>query len=231
MRAMQSVVSLLDVDNTLLDNDAVEADISMHLTQAFGPESRDRYWNFFEELRSELDYADYLGTVQRFRTLHPNDPQLLSLSAFLLDYPFSERLYDGALEAITCLAELGPTVILTDGDVVFQPWKIQRAGLWEAVQGRVLIFLHKEEALDRVAQRYPAQHYIMVDDKPRILATMKQRLNRRLTTVLPRQGHYGRDPKALAPYPPADLTVDRIGALATQDWRAFFAEMVPGSAE
>jgi FMN phosphatase YigB (HAD superfamily) len=215
----ERVITFLDVDNTLLDNDAVHRDLSAHLERQFGATSRDRYWSIFESLRRELGYADYLGALQRYRLEAPNDTRLLLMSGFLMDYPFAGRLYPGALGAIEHLGTLGPTVILSDGDVVFQPRKVQRSGLWEAVQGRVLIYIHKEEALDQVSRLYPAQHYIMVDDKLRILSAMKQQWGAKLTTIFPRQGHYALDPKLVAAYPPGDVTVESIGELATIDFR------------
>jgi FMN phosphatase YigB (HAD superfamily) len=213
MPDVTKIVFLFDVDNTLLDNDAVQDDLSAHLEREVGLESRDRYWEIFEELRSQLGYADYLGALQRYRLENQDDPQLLRVSLFLLDYPFAGRLYPGALAALSHCRALGPTVILSDGDVVFQPRKVQRAGLWEAVEGRVLIYLHKERMLDAVARRYPAEHYVMVDDKLRILAAMKDVWRERLTTVFPRQGHYAHDARELAAWPAADITLERIGEL------------------
>jgi FMN phosphatase YigB (HAD superfamily) len=206
-------VLLFDVDNTLLDNDAIQDDLSGHLEREVGLESRERYWQIFEELRSQLGYADYLGALQRYRLEHQDDLQLLRISLFLLDYPFANRLYPGALAALSRCRLLGPTVILSDGDVVFQPRKVQRAGLWDAVEGRVLIYLHKEQMLNAVARRYPAAHYVMVDDKLRILAAMKQVWRERLTTIFVRQGHYALAPRELAAWPPADLTLASIGEL------------------
>ncbi len=217
MMASSEVVFLLDVDNTLLDNDHIVADLDDHLQREFGRDSRDRYWAIFEELRLELGYADYLGALQRYRLEDLNDPRLLLMSSFLVDYPFARRLYPGTLGLIQHLRRWGPTVILSDGDVVFQPRKIQRSGLWEAVEGRVLIYLHKEKMLDRVAQYYPARQYVMVDDKLRILAAMKTILGNRLTTVFPRQGHYALDPQNVTVYPPADITVEYIGDLVNYD--------------
>jgi FMN phosphatase YigB (HAD superfamily) len=211
------VVFLLDCDNTLLDNDRVVRDLSAHLEAEFGPESRDRYWKIFEELRAELGYTDYLGALQRYRLGAMNEPRLLRMSSFLVDYPFAERLYPGALAVLAHLGRRGPTVVLSDGDVVFQPRKIQRSGLWDAVEGRVLIYIHKERMLDEVARRYPARHYVMVDDKLRILAAMKGILRERLTTVFPRQGHYAFDPHELSTYPPADLAIDSIVELLDRD--------------
>ena len=216
------VTFLLDCDNTLLDNDGVQDDLRAHLADEFGAQNRDRYWQIFEALRAELGYADYLGALQRYRLGAMNDPRLLQMSAFLVDYPFADRLYPGALGVLELLRHWGPTVILSDGDVVFQPRKIQRSGLWAAVEGRVLIYIHKERMLDEVEQRYPARHYVMVDDKLRILAAMKQFWGSRLTTVFPRQGHYALDPHNLASYPPADLAIEHIGDLLDVDFSALF---------
>ena len=215
------VVFLLDCDDTLLDNDRVVSDLSAHLAKEFGPANRDRYWEIFEELRSELGYTDYLGALQRYRLGAMNDPRLLRMSSFLVDYPFADRLYPGALEVIAHLRRRGPTVMLSDGDVVFQPRKVQRSGLWDAVEGRVLIYIHKERMLDDVRQRYPARHYVMVDDKLRILAAMKAILRDRLTTVFPRQGHYALDPRIVSAYPPADRAIEHIGELRDRDLSAF----------
>ena len=216
----EPIVFLFDVDNTLLDNDAVQDDLSRHLEREFGRAQRDRYWTIFEALRAELGYADYLGALQRYRLGDMNDPRLLLMSSYLVDYPFADRLYEGALAALAHLSRFGPTVILSDGDVVFQPRKVQRSGLWQAVGGRVLIFIHKELMLDDVLRRYPARHYVMVDDKLRILAAMKAVLGERLTGVFPRQGHYALDPHNLAAYPAADVTVERIGDLLDCDLSA-----------
>ena len=222
MTSPGDVVFLLDCDNTLLDNDLVEDDLRDHLAREFGVESRDRYWAIFEQLRAELGYADYLGTLQRYRLGDVSDPRLLLMSSFLVDYPFAGRLYPGALDVIRHLQTTGLTVILSDGDVVFQPRKIQRSGLSAAVEGRVLIYIHKEQMLEAVAKRYPARHYFMVDDKLRILSVMKKQWEDRLTTVFPRQGHYALDRKNIIAYPPADLTVERIGDLVDYDLTALF---------
>jgi phosphoglycolate phosphatase-like HAD superfamily hydrolase len=211
------VVFLLDVDNTLLDNDRIVADLKDHLTQAFGAERQERYWAIFEKLRVELGYADYLGALQRYRAENPRDPHFLEISSYLLDYPFASRLFPGSLDVIERLRALGPTVILSDGDVVFQPRKVERSGLFKAVEGRVLIYIHKEQELDDVEKRYPADLYVLVDDKLRILTEVKKVWGPRLTTVFPRQGHYAHDAKALATYPPADITIERIGDLLQYD--------------
>ena len=227
MTSPPDLVFLLDVDNTLLDNDRVIADLRGHLALEFGSASAARYWAIFEGLRSELGYADYLGALQRYRLdaeLGPGaDVRLLQMSAFLIDYPFADRLYPYALDVIERLNTFGPTVILSDGDVVFQPRKVRRSGLWDAVGGRVLIYIHKEQMLDTVQRQYPARHYVMVDDKLRILAAMKQVMQDRLTTVFPRQGHYALDPAVLAAYPAADLGVERIGDLLDTDIRELLA--------
>ena len=217
MKSSDDVVFLFDCDNTLLDNDLVQGDLRDHLAREFGSEARDRYWAIFEQLRAELGYADYLGALQRYRLGDVSDPRLLLMSSFLVDYPFASRLYSGALDAIRHLRTGGLTVILSDGDVVFQPRKIQRSGLWAAVEGRVLIYIHKERMLDAVAARYPARHYVMVDDKLRILATIKRVWEDRVTTIFPRQGHYALDPNNVLAYPAADLTVERIGDLVEYD--------------
>ena len=229
MTAPSKVVFLLDVDNTLLDNDRVERDLRSHLEQAFGPKSEERYWAIFEELRGELGYADYLGALQRYRVEHPRDPHLLNVWSYLLEYPFADRVYAGALDLVRRLRRLGRTVILSDGDVVFQPRKIMRSGLWDAVDGHVLIYVHKEEMLEDVGQRYPAERYVMVDDKLRILAAMKQVWGPRLTTVFPRQGHYAMDPKLTAAFPPADLSVASVADLLEDDLASLLATIEAGS--
>ena len=220
----QDVVFLFDVDNTLVDNDRVQNDLRKHLECESGPENRDRYWAIFEQLRAELGYADYLGALQRYRLAAINDTRLLTMSAFLVDYPFANRLYPGSLDAIEHVRRWGLTVILSDGDVVFQPRKVQRSGLWEAVEGRVLIYIHKEQMLDDVRQRYPALHYVMVDDKLRILSAMKKIWGNQLTTVFPRQGHYALDPKIVAAYPPPDIAIERIGDLVNYDMPALLGQ-------
>ena len=208
------IVFLLDVDNTLLDNDRVVADLRKYMIREFGAENCNRYWGIFDHLREELGYADYLGALQRYRLGAVHDPKLLMASSFLVDYPFANRLYPGSLDAIEHLRQWGTPVILSDGDVVFQPRKVQRSGLWDAVEGRVLIYVHKEMMLEDVRRRYPAARYVMVDDKLRILAAMKGAWNDRLTTVFPRQGHYALDPAIVAANPPADIQIERIGELA-----------------
>ena len=222
MTPPSEVVFLLDVDNTLLDNDRVTADLQNHLTKAFGAQRQARYWTIFEDLRKELGYADYLGALQRYRVENPRDPQFLRISSFLVDYPFANRLLPGSLDVIERLGSWGPTVILSDGDVVFQPRKVYRSGLYEAVEGRVLIYIHKEKELDDIEERFPAKHYVLVDDKLRILTAVKKIWKDRLTTVFPRQGHYALDPKVLTAYPPADITIDRIGNLQDYDLASLF---------
>jgi FMN phosphatase YigB (HAD superfamily) len=215
MPGRQDTVFLFDVDNTLLNNDAVQDDLGAHIESEFGRPARERYWAIFETLRSELGYADYLGALQRYRIEDPDDPQLLRMSGFLIDYPFASRLYPGALAAIAHCRRVGPTAILSDGDVVFQPRKVTRSGLWDAVEGRVMIYLHKEQMLAAVERHYPAKHYVMVDDKLRLLDAMKKIWGPRLTTIFVRQGHYALDLANISTYPAADITVEKIGELAT----------------
>jgi FMN phosphatase YigB (HAD superfamily) len=214
------VVFLFDVDNTLLDNDVIEHDLSEYLEHKLGRACKDRYFRIFEELRAELGYADYLGSLQRYRLEHLDEPQLLSMSTYLIDYPFASRLYPAALDVLEHCASFAPTVILSDGDVVFQPRKVLRSGVWDAVEGRVLIYLHKEQMLDSVQRHYPARHYVMVDDKLRILSAMKGHWGASLTTVFPRQGHYAHDPKHTDGFPAADLTIEHIGDLLLHDLKS-----------
>jgi FMN phosphatase YigB (HAD superfamily) len=215
---MHPIVFLLDVDNTLLDNDRVQQDLGEHLEREFGRTARDVYWKIFEELRTELGYADYLGALQRYRLEGMNDPRFLRMSSFLVDYPFAGRLYPKALDVVRHLDGLGRSVILSDGDVVFQPRKVQKSGLWSAVDGRVLIYVRKEQMLHTVEKLHPATHYVMVDDKLRILAAMKNIWGNRLTTVFPRQGHYALDPAITKAFPPADISIDHIGDLLDYDF-------------
>lgn len=223
MRESDTIVFLLDVDNTLLDNDQVTEDLKEHLARAFGRQCQQRYWEVFETLRGELGYTDWLGALQQYRLQNPHDPNIVRMSSYLLDYPFADRLFPGALEVVRHLGSWGTTVILSDGDAVFQPRKIQRCGLYEAVDGRVLIYIHKELELDDVRRRYPADHYVLVDDKPRILAAVKGVWREGVTTVFPRQGHYAHDEQALAKYPPADITIEHIGDLLHYDAPATWA--------
>lgn len=221
--ASPTVVFLLDVDNTLLDNDRVTADLKRHLEREVGLQRQQLYWKIFEQLRVELGYADYLGALQRYRMEYPRDPHLLTVSRFLVDYPFANRLFPNALDVVDYVKQWGKAVILSDGDVVFQPRKIERSGLFEAVEGNVLIYIHKEHELDDVERRYPADHYVVVDDKLRILTAVKKIWGARVTTVFPRQGHYARDPQVLASLQPADVTIERIGDLLTYDLQTLLA--------
>ena len=216
----RGLVLLFDVDNTLLDNDRVTADLRAYLETKVGADRAGHYWQLFEELRTELGYADYLGALQRYRIEYPRDPHLLTVSRFLIDYPFANRLYPESLDVLDRARTLGTAVILTDGDVVFQPRKIERSGLSEAVGGNVLIYVHKERELDDVAGRYPGGHYVLVDDKLRILDAVKRIWGARVTTVFPRQGHYAHDAETIAKYPPADIAIERIGDFLTLDERS-----------
>jgi FMN phosphatase YigB (HAD superfamily) len=230
--ATTHIVFLFDVDNTLLDNDHITADLKRHLERQVGHEQQERYWTIFEELRRELGYADYLGALQRYRLEHPRDSHLLTVSHFMVNYPFANRLFPNALDVVEHVKQWGTAVILSDGDVVFQPRKIERSGLFEAVDGSVLIYVHKEQELDDVERRYPAEHYVLIDDKLRILSAVKERWGARVTTVFPRQGHYAHDAQALATYPPADVSIERIGALLRYDLAALLAPgylVSPGS--
>lgn len=217
------VVFLLDVDNTLLDNDQVIADLKEHLTSAFGAKRQERYWALFEAMRSELGYADYLGALQRFRIEQPHEPHFLHITYFLLGYPFEQRLFPGVTDVLKLLSAWGPTVILTDGDVVFQPYKVKRSGLFDAVDGRVLIYIHKEQELADVERRFGAKNYVLIDDKVRLLTEVKKQWGPRVTTVFPRQGHYALDTAEVAKYPPPDVTIDKIGDLLRYDLPALLA--------
>ena len=209
--ATYPVVFLLDIDNTLVNNDGVVADLMKHLERDVGVEQQERYWEFFEQLRNELGYADYLGALQRYRVAYPRDFKILDASMYLVDYPFANRLFPNSLDAIEHARKMGKAIILSDGDVVFQPHKIYRSGIYDAIDGEVLIYIHKETELDDVAQRYPADHYVLVDDKVRILTEVKRQWGTRVTTVFPRQGHYANDSKEVAKYPAPDFTIERIG--------------------
>lgn len=226
-----STVFLLDVDNTLLDNDRFAEDLRARLTLAFGSDECEHYWTLYDELRIQLGYADYLATLQKFRVGLDTDPDLLEMSTFVLDYPFAERVYPGATAAIAHIGKLGLPVILSDGDIVFQPRKIQRSGLWDVVDGRVLIYLHKERMLEAMRERFPAGHYVMVDDKPSILAAMKQELGAGLTTVFVRQGHYAAESVHEAIDPLPDLAIDKIVDLRRFQLDQLIAAATPATRE
>jgi hypothetical protein len=209
----ESVVVLFDVDDTLLNNDEMESQLDQHLVASFGEEAREDYREHFDALRQELGYADFLGAVERFRMDNLENPDVLRLSRWFLSYPFQERLFPEALDAVRHARTLGTSVILSDGDGVYQPHKIASAGLASAFEERVLIFVHKEEELSTVEALYPADRYVMIDDKISVLSAMKEQWRDRLTTVLVRQGHYGRDAELLSRFPEADVTVDAISSL------------------
>jgi FMN phosphatase YigB (HAD superfamily) len=216
------LVFLFDVDNTLLDNDRIAQDLSEHLAREYGQPTRDGFWTIFEELRRELGYADYLGALQRYRAKNLHDPRILRMANWLIDYRFADRLYPGALDAVRHAAQMGTTVILSDGDAVFQPRKVSRSGLSALFKQRVLIYIHKEVELAYVERLFPAKHYVMIDDKLRLLAAIKSHWGDRVTTVFPRQGHYAKDMKILTEYPAADLSIDRIGDLTGFGREQFF---------
>ena len=221
------IVFLFDVDNTLLDNDRVTDDLKQHLKKVVGREGAQSYWHIFERLRSELGYADYLGALQRYRSETPHDPRLLTVSHYLIGYPFANRLFPNSLAVVARVKQWASVVILSDGDVVFQPRKVERSGLFEAVNGNVLIYVHKEQELGDVAKRFPADHYVMVDDKLRLLAIIKKNWGPRVTTVFVRQGHYARDPKILAAYPAADVSLAHIGDLLNFERQHFLPPVTP----
>jgi len=217
MQLQKKIVFLFDVDNTLLDNDRVADDLKRYLEKEVGHARQQRYWEIFEQLREELGYADYLGALQRYRIENPRDPHLLTVSRFLINYPFANRLYPNSLDAVDHVKQWGTAVILSDGDVVFQPRKVDCSGLFDRFDGNVLIYVHKEHDLDDVEKRFPADRYVMVDDKLRILTAIKKIWGARVTTVFPRQGHYALDPHVVRDYPPADITIERIGDLQNLD--------------
>ena len=220
MTGIADTVFLFDVDNTLLDNDQVQADLGVHLAKYYGEKTRDRFWEIFEELRSDLGYADYLGALERYRLEAMHDPTLLRMATWMVDYPFHDRLYPDAIAVVKAAQLVGTTVILSDGDAVFQPRKVERSGLWQAFGDNVLIYVHKELELADVENHFPARHYVMIDDKLRILDAIKRVWGDRVTTVFPRQGHYATDRAVLAEFPPADITVEHIGDLLGHDLAA-----------
>ena len=207
------ITFLFDIDNTLLDHDTVTAQLRAKLSSEVGQDCADRYWRIFNEIRTELGYADYLGALQSYRLDNLHGPQLLEVSRFLLQYPFEERAYPGAFDTVRAAQKFGQTVILSDGDVVFQPLKTFRSGIFDLFHGKILIYIHKEQELANVAERFPSDHYVMVDDKIRLLTAMKSIWKEKLTTVFVRQGHYATDTATVAQYPPADVTVDKIADL------------------
>jgi hypothetical protein len=221
MPEAHDIVFLFDVDNTLLDNDRVQGDLRDHIEQNYGVKARDRYWGLFEQIRDEVGYADYLGALERYRVEELHDPRVLRIANWLVDYPFTNRVYPGSLDAVRHARQWGAPVILSDGDAVFQPRKVERSGLWREFGDRVLIYIHKEQELDDVEHWYPAKHYVLIDDKIRILDAVKKIWGDRVTTVFPRQGHYALDPKEIAAHPPADITIESIGELLQHDRSAF----------
>jgi FMN phosphatase YigB (HAD superfamily) len=223
MTEVADTVFLFDVDNTLLDNDRVQADLGVHLAESYGEKTRKRFWEIFDDRRSEVGYADYLGALQRYRLEAMHDPGLLRMANWIVDYPFHERVYPAAIETVKAAQQVGTAVILSDGDAVFQPRKVEKSGLWQVFGDNVLIYVHKELELADVENHFPARHYVMIDDKLYLLDAIKRIWGDRVTTVFPRQGHYATDPAILAQYPPADvadITVDHIGDLLGHDLAA-----------
>ncbi len=206
---MHSPVFLLDVDNTLLDNDQVRTQLEAAVTDAVGPARATRLWEIYEAVREELDFVNFPETLERFSRECDEVACLGRLSSILYGFPFAECLYPGALQAIHHVKSLGLPVILSDGDQLFQRYKIRAAGLETAVDGRVLVYVHKEQSTDDIRKRYPATHYVMVDDKPRIHTAMKAVLGDQVTTVMVCQGKYAADP-AQHDYPDPDVTLDSI---------------------
>ena len=221
--ASDKTVFLFDVDNTLLDNDRVQAQLMRHLNEAVGPDRSRQYWELFEDLRAQLGYADYLGALQSYRVKYPRDFHILTVSDFLINYPFANRLYPSSLDVVEQCQQFGGAVIVSDGDVVFQPLKVHRSGLYESFEGNVLIYIHKEHELDDIAERFPAPHYVFIDDKVRILSVVKKVWGSRVTTVFPRQGHYANDAVEVAKYPSPDVTIERIGDLLDYDFSKLMA--------
>jgi FMN phosphatase YigB (HAD superfamily) len=219
-----STVFLFDVDNTLLDNDRVQTHLSEHLAVHYGTAARDRYWEILRELVDELGYTDYLGALERYRIEALHRPEILRMSSWLVDYPFADRLFPDAIAVLRHVQQWGQTVILSDGDAVFQPRKVERSGLWRAVDGRVLIYIHKERELSYVERLYPADRYVLIDDKLRILDAVKKIWGERVTTVFPKQGHYAYDPEILKAYPPADIELAKIGDLLACDLGALLGK-------
>ena len=207
------IIFLVDVDDTLLNGDCIQTDFKQHMEREFGIQCRDRYWVIQEELFNELGYRDYLEALQRFRLEYPYEPHLVTAANFFVDYPFANRLYPGALNVLEHFRKWSKTVILTDGDMVLQPRKIQQSGIFEMVEGNVLVYVHKEEALEDIKRRYPAEHYVLVDDKLRILTAFKKAWANHVTTVFPKQGEFALDPQVLSSYPAADIAVDQISDL------------------
>ena len=216
------VAYLFDVDNTLLDSDRVIDDLRRHLSREFSQNDQQHYWKIFDELQEALGYADYLGALQRYRCESSSEQHFLKLSLFLLNYPFAERLFPQALDVIAYLKKRGLVTILSDGDVVFQPLKIHSSGLSEAVEGRVLVYIHKEQQLHEVERHFPAHHYVMIEDKPHLLTAAKKLWKDRATTIFVQQGRHAHDPKNVKPFPAPDLTVERIGNLLSSDYRHLF---------
>ena len=220
------IVFLFDIDNTLVDNDHVQADLKQHLAATYGPDARDRYWEILEQLRTELGYVDYLGALERYRLEALHRPEILRMSNWMIDYPFADRVYPGAMDAVRHVRQWGLPVVLSDGDAVFQPRKVERSGIWKEFEGRVLIYIHKEEELDDVERLYPARHYVLIDDKLRILSVAKKVWGNRVTTVFPKQGHYALDPAVLAQHPPADVELAAIGDLVKYDLKQLVKQQI-----
>ncbi len=210
-RGERPAVFLLDCDNTLLDNDALKADLDVRLRAFLGESLVERFWVVYEGVRGLRGTVDFPLTFERFREDLPDGATLERVRSIIMDYPFAEHVYPATLSTLRYLRRIGLPAIVSDGDSVYQPRKIERSKLADAVEGRVLVYVHKEEHLDEILARWPSDLYVMVDDKARILSATKERFPDRFVTVHVRQGHYGTDPERFAV--PPDVSIEHIGDL------------------
>ncbi len=221
MTSNSDMVFLFDVDNTLLDHDRVKQDLGALLDSRIFDGASEHYWSAYEAIRAETGQADFLASFQRCWIDSECNPHWLPAADLMLDYPYSDRLYPGALHVLEHVSRFAMVAIVSDGDAVLQPRKIRRAGLWQAVDGRVLIYQNKQQRLADIAHRFPAQHYVMIDDKPDVLVHMKSAWSSRLTTVFPRQGHYAHDQEHRHDQPEPDISIDHIGDMLKLDIKDF----------
>ncbi len=219
------LVFLLDVDNTLLDNDALKAEIGSRIQMLVGVELARRFWVVYEQVRQQAEFVDYPATLDRFINQYGDASQPVQLRQIFESLPFASFLFPDVIETLRHLRSLGTVAILSDGDQVFQPLKIRKSGLEEAVGGNVLIYVHKERELQRVFAQYPADHYVMVDDKPRILSALEEECPSRFTTVFVLQGHYAREGE-YEPVP--DIVVHHFADLAGFTLEQFLAGAIEG---
>lgn len=216
MSRIAPVAFLFDVDNTLLDNDRVRAELAETIERIVGPERGEAFWESYEQVRRDRDYVDYPNTIARFGRAFPDEVGYPDVADAILGYPYRAAVFPGAHDVLRQAQRVGPVAILTDGDPVYQPAKVARAGLTEAIDGPVLVFDHKEQHLAEVERRVPAERYVMVDDKPRILAAMSDRLGERMSTLHVCQGRYAHAAEH-DEFPDADRTVDAIAELLDVD--------------